>query len=348
MMSGTARPGALHPGRVKLVVQIPCLNEEETLAATVRDIPRQIEGIDRVEILIIDDGCTDQTVEVARQCGVEHVLSFSGNRGLGQAFSAGLERALALGADVIVNTDGDNQYCGHDIAKLVQPILAGRADIVVGDRQTDTIAHFSWLKRRLEKLGSRVVSRLAGVDIPDVASGFRAYSREAALKLTSSADFDHTVDHAIQAGRRRFAIRSVPIRTNDKLRESRLSSNLFVFVLRSLAIMVRVYSSYAAMRVLSACGLLSASCGVLIGLRFLYIFFFRPETRDLHVQSLILAAILLIAGVQMILTGVVADLVNSSRTLLEDVYYRVRRLEFDARPRRGPDDPADQAPPPAP
>ncbi len=330
---------------MKLVVQIPCLNEEETLEATLQDIPRQIEGIDQVEILIIDDGCTDGTVAVARQFGVDHVLSFAGNRGLGQAFSAGLERCLALGADVIVNTDGDNQYCGADIPKLIRPILDHRADIVVGDRQTDSIAHFSWLKRCLEKLGSRVVSKLAGADISDVASGFRAYSREAALKLTSSADFDHTVDHAIQAGRRRFAIRSVPVRTNDKLRESRLSSNIGVFVMRSLAIMVRVYSSYGAMRVLSTCGLLSASIGVLIGMRFLYIFFFQPETRHLHVQSLVLAAILLIAGVQMILTGVVADLINSSRTLLEDVYYRVRRLELDAKPVGRPDDPPAEVPP---
>ena len=323
---------------MKLVVQIPCLNEEDTLGATLQDIPRQIEGIDEIEILVIDDGCTDRTVAVARQLGADHVLSFPGNRGLGQAFSAGLERCLALGADVIVNTDGDNQYCGADIPKLIRPILDRQADIVVGDRQTHSIEHFSWLKRQLEHLGSRVVSKLAGADIPDVASGFRAYSREVALKLTSSADFDHTVDHAIQAGRRRFAIRSVPIRTNDKLRESRLSSNIGVFVLRSLAIMVRVYSSYGAMRVLSICGLLSASVGVLIGLRFLYIFFFDPATRDLHVQSLILAAILLLAGFQMILTGILADLINSSRTLIEDVYYRVRRLEFDAKSVGRPND----------
>ncbi len=265
----------------------------------------------------------------------------------------GWSAALALGADVIVNTDGDNQYFGGDIPRLIEPILAHRADIVVGDRQTDTIAHFSWLKRQLEKLGSRVVSRLAGVEIPDVASGFRAYSREAALKLTGSADFDHTVDHAIQAGRRKFAIRSVPIRTNDKLRESRLAANPLVFVLRSLAIMVRVYSSYGAMRVLAACGSLSVLFGVLIGLRFLYIFFFRPETRDLHVQSLILAAILLIAGVQMILTGVLADLVNSSRSLLEDVYYRVRRIEIDQAAATQPENTAaenraDDATPPQP
>ena len=159
---------------MKLIVQIPCLNEEDTLPATLRDIPRKISGIDSVEILVIDDGCTDRTVEIAREMGVEHVLSFSGNRGLGHAFSAGIDRCLALGADIIVNTDGDNQYCGADIPKLVEPILQRRAEIVIGDREPDKIAHFSLLKRKMQKLGSTVVSTLAGVSVPDVASGFRA------------------------------------------------------------------------------------------------------------------------------------------------------------------------------
>ena len=313
---------------MKLIVQIPCLNEEETLPATLRDIPRQIAGIDSVEILVIDDGCTDRTVQIAREMGVEHVLSFSGNRGLGHAFAAGIDRCLALGADIIVNTDGDNQYCGADIPKLVEPILQHRAEIVIGDREPDKIVHFSWLKKNLQKLGSTVVSSLAGIDVPDVASGFRAYSREAAMQLICSTEFDHTVDHVIQAGRRRIITRSVPIRTNDKLRESRLFSNIWVFITRSLGIMIRVYSSYRAMRIFSTVGVITATMGFLIGMRFLYIFFFEPTSSHLHIQSLILAAILIIAGFQAILTGIVADLINSNRSLLENISYRLRRVEL--------------------
>ena len=312
---------------MKLIVQIPCLNEETTLPATLQDIPRDIAGIDAVEILVVDDGCTDRTVEIARELGVEHVLSFPANRGLGHAFAAGIDRCLALGADIIVNTDGDNQYCGADIPRLVQPILERRADIVIGDRETDKIAHFSWLKRKLQGLGSAVVSWLAGTNVTDVASGFRAYSREAAMQLICSTDFDHTVDHVIQAGRRRIITRCVPIRTNEKLRESRLFANIWVFVTRSLGIMIRVYSSYRAMRIFSTAGAITASFGFLIGVRFLYIFFFEPASSHLHVQSLILAAILLIAGFQMALTGIVADLINSNRSVLESISYRLRRLE---------------------
>lgn len=314
---------------MKLIVQIPCLNEEATLPATLADIPRQIDGIDAVEILIIDDGSTDRTAQVAREMGVDHLVRFPRNRGLGHAFAAGIDRCLALGADIIVNTDGDNQYCGGDIVKLVRPILERRADLVVGDRQPEKVPEFSWLKRKLQTLGSRVVSRLAGIRVPDVASGFRAYSREAAMRLTCSTDFDHTVDHVIQAGRKRIATVSVPIGTNKKLRESRLFSNIGVFVTRSLGIMLRVYSSYRAMKIFTSLGLLIMSLGMLIGLRFLYIFAFEPATRNLHVQSLILAAILLLAGFQMILTGIVADLVNANRALTEDISYRFRRWELE-------------------
>lgn len=311
---------------MKLIVQIPCLNEEETLPATLRDIPRQIPGIDKVEILIIDDGCTDRTVEVAREMGVEHVLKFPGNRGLGHAFAAGIDYCLRCGADIIVNTDGDNQYYGGDIPRLVQPILEGRAHLVIGDREPEKVAHFSFIKKKMQTLGSKVVSFLAGIEVPDVASGFRAYSREAAMRLVCSTDFDHTVDHAIQAGRKRLITISLPIRTNEKLRESRLFSNIGVFISRSMGIMVRVYSSYQAMKMFAACGLVAFATGFLIGLRFLYFFFFTDE-HDQHVQSLILAAILLLAGFQMILTGIVADLINSTRGVVEDVSYRLRRME---------------------
>jgi glycosyltransferase involved in cell wall biosynthesis len=286
-----------------------------------------MDGVDSVEVLIIDDGCTDGTVAVAQEMGVDHIVRFPGNRGLGYAFAAGIDHCLRLGADIIVNTDGDNQYFGGDIPRLLQPILEGKADLVIGDRQPDKVAHFSWLKRKLQSFGSRVVSKLAGIEVPDVPSGFRAYSREAAMRLTCSTDFDHTVDHVIQAGRKRIATISVPIRTNDRLRESRLFSNIGVFVARSLGIMVRVYSSYRALHVFTIVGLFFLAGGTLIGGRFLYIFFFDPATSDKHVQSLILAAILLIAGFQSIMTGIVADLINSGRALLEDVAYRTRRLE---------------------
>ena len=310
---------------MKLIVQIPCLNEEQTLAATVKDIPRKIAGIDCVEVLVIDDGCTDRTVAVAREIGVDHIIRFSGNRGLGHAFAAGIDHCLMLGADIIVNTDGDNQYAGSDIPKLVEPILTGQADMVIGDRQPGTIPHFSSYKKKLQMLGSHVVSKLAGIQVPDVASGFRAYSREAAMSLVSSTDFDHTVDHVIQAGRRRIITKNVTIRTNEKFRESRLFSGIWSFVFRSLGIMLRVYSSYRAMKIFATAGMITASLGFLIGLRFLYIYFFMSATRDLHIQSLILAAILLLAGFQMILTGIVADLINAVGQSLKMLY-----TEFDA------------------
>ncbi len=312
---------------MKLLVQIPCYNEEQTLAATIADIPRQIEGIHCVEILVIDDGSTDGTGEVARQAGADHIFRFVQNRGLGHAFSAGLDRCLSLGADIIVNTDGDNQYCGADVPKLVRPILEGRAELVIGDREPEKVAHFSYIKRKLQHLGSVVVSRLARLHVPDVASGFRAYSRDAAMQLARSTEFDHTVDHVIQAGRKRIPTLSVPIRTNDKLRESRLFSNIGVFILRSLGIMMRVYSSYRAMKIFSTAGVLTAFVGGLLGVRFLYFFLFTDEG-DSHVQSLILAAILILAGFQMILTGIMADLINSNRGLIEDLSFRLHRLEI--------------------
>ncbi len=312
---------------MKLIVQIPCLNEEGTLPATLRDIPRTIEGLDAVEILVIDDGCTDRTVEVARELGVDHILSFTGNRGLGHAFAAGMDFCLEHGADIIINTDGDNQYHGGDIPKLVQPILDGRADLVIGDREPDKIAHFSFFKKKMQSLGSKVVSRLANMHVPDVASGFKAYSREAAMRIVYSTDFDHTVDHVIQAGRKRIVTTTVPIRTNEKLRESRLFSNIGVFITHSLGIMLRVYSSYRAMKLFTIAGLLTFGFGFLIGVRFLCFFLFTDDHSE-HIQSLILASILMLAGVQMFLTGIVADLINASRGVIEDVSFRLRRMEL--------------------
>ena len=312
---------------MKLIVQIPCFNEEQTLPATIADIPREVPGIDQVEILIIDDGSADRTSQVARECGADHVIRFPQNRGLGHAFKAGFDASLRRGADIIINTDGDNQYCGGDIDKLVEPILGGRADLVIGDRQTGAIAHFSFIKRYLQSFGSRMISRLAGISVPDVASGFRAFSREAALQLATYTEFDHTAEHVIGAGYSRLAVVSVPIRTNPKTRESRLFSNIGEFVFKSGSISLRTWARYAALKIFAMCGILTFLVGVLLGLRFLYYFFFTGEG-VLHVQSLILAAILLLAGVQMFLTGVVADLIATNRSLLEDVLRRVKDLEL--------------------
>jgi len=313
---------------VKLIVQIPCLNEEDTLPATVKDIPREVPGIDTVEILIVDDGSTDRTVEVARELGVDHIVKFPKNRGLGYAFKAGFDACLKLGADIIINTDGDNQYYGPDIAALVKPILDGKAHIVIGDRQTGAIGHFGFLKRFLQTFGSKIISRLAHVDVPDVASGFRAYSREAALHLSMFTDFDHTAEHVVQAGQDRLAVEIVPIRTNAKTRESRLFKNIGEFVFKSGMISLRTYARYNALRIFTAFGSVAFVAGIILGLRFVYIFFAMPEQSALHVQSLILAAILLLAGFQMFLTGIVADLIATNRALLEDMSTRVRRLEL--------------------
>ena len=312
---------------MKLIVQIPCFDEEQTLPAVIRDIPRQVPGIDQVEILVIDDGSNDLTSEVARECGADHVIRFPHNRGLGQAFKAGFDACLRLGADIIVNTDGDNQYYGGDIGKLVAPILGGRADMVIGDRQTQAIAHFSALKRYLQSLGSRVISRLAGLQVPDVASGFRAFSRECALQLSTFTNFDHTAEHVIEAGYRNLAVISVAVRTNPKTRESRLFSNIGKFVFKSGEISLRTYARYAALKIFALCGILTFVAGFCLGVRFLY-FFFLTDEGMLHVQSLILAAILLLAGFQMFLTGVIADLIATNRDLLEDALQRVKKLEL--------------------
>lgn len=300
------------------------------LPAVIADIPRSIPGVDKVEVLVVDDGSTDGTGALAREVGADHVITFARNRGLGRAVAEGFDACLRLGADIIVNTDGDNQYYGGDILALIRPILDGRADIVIGDRQTDAIAHFSPAKRRLQRLGSAVVSRLATVDVPDVASGFRAYSRDAAVRLIHHGAFDHTVDHAIQAGQNRLAVVSVPIRTNPKARESRLFGTIGEFVGRSALISLRTYAMYRALRLFSLVGALTFLVGALLGIRFLYYYLFTDEG-TLHIQSVVLAAILLLAGFQMVLTGILADLVATNRVLLEDTVRYLRDFDRDGR-----------------
>lgn len=312
---------------MKLIIQIPCLNEEKTLPITLEDIPREISGIDEIEILIIDDGSTDNTVEVARRLGVDHIISFSQNRGLAEAFKAGTEACLKLGADIIVNTDADNQYYGEDIKKLVQPILNGEADMVVGDRQTDSIPHFSKSKKILQKFGSWVVRQASKTDVPDTTSGFRAYSREAILRLNIVSEFTYTLETIIQAGRKNIAISHVPIRTNEMLRESRLFKGIGNYVKRSANTIIRIYTMYRPLKVFLMMGSLMLLMGVAINARYL-IYFFMGQGSG-HIQSLILGATLMIIGFQMGMIGLIADLISNNRKLLEDTLYRVRKMELE-------------------
>lgn len=257
---------------MKLIVQIPCYNEETTLPQTVRDIPRQITGIDKVEILIIDDGSTDRTVEVARELGIEHIVRNKQNKGLARTFRAGLDACLTFGADIIVNTDGDNQYAGADIPKLVAPILAGQADIVVGDRQTDTVAHFSPLKKLLQKVGSSFVRRLSETEVTDAVSGFRAFSREAAIKMNVVSSYSYTIETLIQAGKKHLAVVSVPIGTNAKTRESRLFKSIPDFIQRQVTTIIRMYAMYQPLRAFFYIGLITSLIGLIPIVRFLFFY----------------------------------------------------------------------------
>jgi glycosyltransferase involved in cell wall biosynthesis len=305
---------------VKLIIQIPCYNEEATLPATLRDLPRTLPGVDEIEVLVVDDGSTDGTVQVARDLGVRHIVSHRENRGLAAAFVSGLDAALALGADLIVNTDADNQYCGVDIEPLVQPILDGRADITVGDRGVSALEHFSPLKRALQRLGSWVVQRAAGIPIPDATSGFRAFTRDAALLET-----------LIQAGARRMRVVFVAIRTNPQTRQSRLIRNTPSFVSLSTVTILRFYTMYRPLRVFMTIGGALILVAILLGLRFLF-YFWSPGGGAGHVQSLILAAILTIVGFQICLIGLIADLVSQNRKISEEILYRVRRIELGDSP----------------
>mgnify|MGYP005846674753 CR=1 FL=1 len=315
---------------MKLIIQIPCYNEEKTLPVTLADLPRQIDGIDCIEYLIINDGSRDRTVEIAREHGVHHIVNMTKNKGLAKGFMAGLDACLKLGADIIVNTDADNQYKGADIVKLIEPILAGKAEMVIGDRRTHDIEHFSWFKKRLQKWGSWVVRQVSDTDIPDATSGFRALSREAALQMNVVSEFTYTLETIIQAGKKNLAITHVPIGTNGKLRESRLFRSNWSYIKRSVATMARIYTMYEPLKMFSRIGALFFGAGVFIGLRFLYHYFTQGGAG--HIQSLILAAILLILGVQILVLGLVADIIGSNRRLIEDALYRVKKMETEKRP----------------
>lgn len=313
----------------KLIIQIPCYNEEATLAVTLGELPRQLPRIDKIEWLIINDGSTDGTVEVAKECGVDHIVNFARNQGLAKAFMAGIEASLKAGADIIVNTDADNQYCASDIPNLILPILLGQADIVVGTRPIDEIKHFSPIKKLLQKLGSWVVRVASNTDIPDAPSGFRAIGREAAMQLNVFNRYTYTLEMIIQVGQKGMGITSVPVRTNGYLRPSRLVKSIPSYVQRSILTILRIFMLYKPLRFFTFLGTIPFTAGVLLGIRWLLFFFANYEKP--RVPTLILAAILILIGFQLWMLGLVADLIATNRRILEDIQRRTRRSELDGK-----------------
>lgn len=312
---------------MKLIIQMPCYNEETTLAQTVADLPKKIEGIDTIEYLIINDGSTDDTVDVAKDIGVHHIVNFTSNKGLARGFMAGLDAGLHLGADIIVNTDADNQYVGDDIGKLVHPILTGQAEIVIGERPIDDIKHFSRLKKRLQRFGSFVVRVASGTSVPDAPSGFRAYSRDAAMRINVINSYTYTLETIVQAGVNKTAIMSVPIRTNPETRESRLFKSMWGYVKRSATIIVRSYIMYRPMKFLGTIGIIFFITGFLISARFMILL--MVGTPGQHIPSLILSSLLMMLGVIIFVCGILADMTSVNRKLLEDINYRIKKLEMN-------------------
>jgi glycosyltransferase involved in cell wall biosynthesis len=318
----------------KLLIQIPCLNEASTLPATLRDLPRSIPGIDVIEVLVVDDGSRDGTSDVARANGVDHIVRLRRNKGLAAAFQAGIDACLKSGADFIVNTDADNQYSGRDIPRLLEPLLRGDADICIGDRNIAEVRHMSWRKRQLQRLGSWVVRQVSNTTVPDTTSGFRAYTRDAALRMMIVSEFSYTLESIIQAGKKRMAIAHVPVETNARTRESRLFDSVFSYVKRSGATIVRIYAMYEPLKVFTYIGMAIFGVGFVLALRFLYFYFFSSTYGTRFLQSLILSAVLMIVGFQVLLIGLLADVISANRKLLEDVVYRVRTLELPERTAR--------------
>ncbi|MDA0185015.1 glycosyltransferase [Solirubrobacter phytolaccae] len=313
---------------MKLIIQIPCLNEEETLPGTLADLPREVPGFDSVEWLVIDDGSTDRTVEVARANGVDHIVKLTNNKGLANGFQAGLDACLKLGADVVVNTDADNQYDASYIPALVKPIVDGNADMVVGDRQVMTIEHFSPLKKSLQRLGSWVVRQASETDVPDTTSGFRAYNREAALQLSVVSKYTYTLETIIQAGKMTVAVAHVPIGTNEKTRESRLFKSMWQYVRRNTVSIFRIYSMYEPLKVFMTIAAILGLVAAGVWTRFL-VSYIQGEGAG-HVQSLILGAVLFNAAVVLAALGIIGDLMSGQRIMLQRTFERVRRLELQA------------------
>ncbi|GAA0272787.1 glycosyltransferase family 2 protein [Faecalicatena contorta] len=312
---------------MKLIIQIPCYNEAETLEIALNALPKKIDGIDKIEYLIINDGSIDNTAEIAKNWGVHYIVNFKRNKGLAKGFMAGLDACLRNGADIIVNTDADNQYCADDIEELVRPILEGKSDIVIGERPIDATEHFSPLKKKLQHLGSWVVRIASKSDIPDAPSGFRAYSRDAAMQMNVSNEYTYTLETIVQAGRNKIAMMSVPIRTNAELRPSRLFSSMFGYIKKSMLTILRAFMLYKPMRFFTIVAAIPFLIGVALGIRFL-VFFFMGAGGG-HVQSLILASTLLMLGFMTFVIGLQADIISSNRKLLEDIRYKVSKMYYE-------------------
>ena len=310
---------------MKLIIQIPCYNEAKTLTIALDALPKRIDGIDEIEYLIINDGSQDDTVQVAKDWGVDYVVSFPQNKGLASGFMAGIDACIRNGADIIVNTDADNQYCGEDIEKLVRPILDGKAEIVIGERPIDDIEDFSPLKKKLQHLGSFVVRMASATDIPDAPSGFRAFSKDAAMHLNVVNQYTYTLETIVQAGRNRMAITSVPVRTNPELRKSRLFHSMGSYIKKSMLTIIRAFLMYRPLTFFSICGLIPFTIGFIYIVRFL-IFFARGNGAG-HTQSLVVATMLIIIGFMTFILGLQADIIAANRKILEDVQYRIRRME---------------------
>lgn len=313
---------------MKLIIQIPCYNEEETLEIALNDLPKKLDGIDEIEYLIINDGSQDNTVEVAQKWGVHHVVNFKQNKGLAKGFMAGLDGCLRNGADIIVNTDADNQYYAEDIEALISPILEGKADMVIGERPIDATEHFSLIKKKLQHFGSWVVRKASNTDIPDAPSGFRALSREAAMHINVVNDYTYTLETIVQAGREKIAVTSVPVRTNAELRPSRLFHSIWSYVKKSMVTILRAYMMYKPLKCFTYLAIPPIGMGLLIGFRFLY--YMAIGKAGGHVQSLILACTLIIMGYLTFMIGLVADVIAANRKLLQDTQYHTRKTEYDA------------------
>lgn len=312
---------------MKLIIQIPCYNEAETLEIALNHLPKQIDGIDKIEYLIINDGSKDNTVEVAKKWGVHYIVNFKTNKGLAKGFMAGVDEALRQGADIIVNTDADDQYVGEDIEKLVRPILENKADIVIGARPIDETEHFSPLKKKLQHFGSWVVRRASKTDIPDAPSGFRAYSREAALRLNVINEYTYTLEQIVQAGRNKMSITWVPIRTNGELRPSRLFGTMFGYIKKSMFTIIRAYIMYKPLRFFTVIGAIPMSTGILLGMRYL-IYVFMGNGGG-YIQSLILCSLLIMIGALIFVIGILADTISANRKIMEDIQYRVRKIDYE-------------------
>lgn len=311
---------------MKLIIQIPCYNEADTLEIALNELPKHIEGVDEIEYLVINDGSSDDTEKIALEWGVHYIVHFKRNLGLAKGFLAGIDLALRHGADIIVNTDADNQYCGADIEKLIRPILNREADIVIGERPIDEITEFSYIKKKLQRFGSYVVRLASKTDIPDAPSGFRAYSRKAAMRVNVHNEYTYTLETIVQAGRNKMAITSVPVKTNPELRKSRLMHSIFDYVKKSVLTILRAVLMYKPLKIFFLLGSTAMLAGIAIGIRFLFCFF-RGNGAG-HIQSLILATMMIIIGSQTIVTGLQADIISANRKLLEDIQYRVKKLEL--------------------